>query len=241
MPSTIDDLLAMPPLQLADVSVFLISPTYANEQLYGLERYLDHDDKLRLAKFSSQDLRHRFIRARAALRCILSTFCDNQIPETDWRFGAIANGKPCIRAPKTSIASFNLSYANSFIGIALSQTVEVGIDIEVEHAIPDDEIPWHLFSQEEQQLLKATPKKDFSNAFFRLWTLKEAIAKQTGQGFATEFSEINTLGLSIIEEMNEIDRSTETENLLFHHRLIVDDNPLHLAISAASKSRKGEG
>ena len=241
MPSTIDDLLAIPPLQLSDVSVFLISPNDGADQVHGLECYLDHDDKLRLAKFASLDLGHRFIKARAALRCILTTFGDNKIPETDWRFGVIANGKPCIRAPKTSIASFNLSYANSFIAIAFSKTVEVGIDIEVEHAIPDDEIPWHLFSKDEQQLLKATPKKDFSNAFFRLWTLKEAIAKQTGQGFATEFSEINTLDLFVIEAASEIDRSTKDENLLVHDRLIIDGSPLHLAVSTAPASPSGEG
>ncbi|MGI9491518.1 MAG: 4'-phosphopantetheinyl transferase superfamily protein, partial [Geminicoccaceae bacterium] len=89
--------------------------------------------------------------------------------------------------------------------------------------------------------LRTTPEKNFSNVFFRLWTLKEAIAKQTGQGFATEFCDINTLDLFVTEELNEIGCSTKAENLLFHNRLMIEDNALHLAISTAPASRNGEG
>jgi len=234
MPSVLRSLLAMPPLQILDVSVFLISPNKNDARFSRLERYLDQDDKQLLKKLPSPDLGHRFITGRAALRCILTTFEDHDVPEATWRFSNLANGKPCIRAPKTSIASFNLSYANSLIAIAVSKAVEVGIDVEMEHAIPDDEIPWHLFSKDEQHLLKTTPKAGFSNAFFRLWTLKEAIAKQTGQGFATEFSEINTLDLSVVEKVSELDHVTKAEALLFHTRLMVEDKTLHLAVSTTS-------
>ena len=231
MSSVLQGLLAIAPVQLSNVLVFLISPKRDDARFSRLERFLDQDDKLRLRTFTAPDLGHRFVTGRAALRCILTTIEDRDVPEAAWRFGSLANGKPHIRAPKTSIASFNLSYGDSFIAIAVSNSVDVGIDIEVEHAIPDDEIPWHLFSGDEQQLLRATPELVFSNAFFRLWTLKEAIAKQTGQGFATEFSEINTLDLGVAEGVKALDPSAES--FLFHTRLIIEDKPLHLAISTS--------
>ncbi len=234
MPSVLQGLLVTRPLQVSDVLVFLISPNQDDARFSRLERYLDRDDMQHLKKLASPVLGHRFVTGRAALRCILTMFEDHDVPESSWRFSTFANGKPCIQAPKTSISSFNLSYADSLIAIAVSNTAEIGIDVEVEHGIPDDEIPWHLFSKDEQQLLKATQRDDFANAFCRLWTLKEAIAKQTGQGFATEFSEINTLDLFVTEKLSEIDRAAAPVSLLFHNRLMVEDKPLHLAIATAS-------
>lgn len=198
-----------------------------------LQDDLDIDDKARLRRMASSDLRDRFTRGRVALRSILSTVENNDIPVTAWHFGTTSNGKPYIQAPKNSIVSFNLSYANSFIAIAVSKTVEVGVDIETDHRFPHDELPWHLFSGDEQRLLRTAPQKNFWNVFFRLWTLKEAIAKRTGRGFATEFSEINTLELSVVDRLNKVARLAEAEALLFHTRLTVLDNSLHLAVSTA--------
>ncbi len=133
----------------------------------------------------------------------------------------------------TSLGSFNLSYADHLIAIAVSKTMDIGVDIEVRHEIPKDERPWHLFSKDEQERLSGLDDKDFPAIFFRMWTLKEAIAKRTGQGFATEFSDINTLDTIIHEGMEQRDGPTKYSIWLFHTSLEIDHHPLHLAVSAS--------
>ncbi len=110
-------------------------------------------------------------------------------------------------------------------------TGDVGVDIEFRHDIPVDERPWHLFSTPEQTMLTALAEADFSKAFFRLWTLKEAIAKRIGTGFATEFSEIDTLDLEIDDGIERAAHLPKTLGWLFHAAIEIDDRPLHLAIA----------
>jgi 4'-phosphopantetheinyl transferase len=125
-----------------------------------------------------------------------------------------------------------MSYGDPFIAVAVSPQKNIGVDIEVEHAIPKDEIPWHLFSDHEQRQLTLSFTENFPHAFFRLWTLKEAIAKRTGQGFATEFSEIETTGLAIIDGMDRIDELTAKGDVLVHTALVLEDKAVHLAVSS---------
>ncbi len=233
VPSVLRDLLVMPPLHLPGVLVVLISASDGNALLPELTTFLDADDKARWTGLASPDRRHRFMIGRSALRCLLTAFADRNVPETAWRFARSTKGKPYIKSPKTSIRSFNLSYADPFIALAVSTTVAVGVDIEIAHDIPEDERPFHLFSDDEQALLRATSADEVPTVFFRLWTLKEAIAKQTGQGFATEFNEINTLKLSVAEEVSALFGQNCAKRLLFHSRLNILDNPIHLAVSTA--------
>lgn len=237
MPAMLDDLLVIPPLRWPDVTIFLIS-SQATKAIQttkttadNLFACLEANERARSVKMASPDLRHRFLTGRAALRSILSAFDGNAIPEDAWRFGRSKNGKPNITAPKNRSVFFNLSYAECFIAIAISGTVDVGVDIEVNHAIPSSELPWHLFSRDEQQLLQATPRQAFQDAFFRLWTLKEAIAKRTGLGFATEFSEINTSALSVVDGLANIADPRHGDADLFHTALPVLDTIIHLAVS----------
>lgn len=228
---------AVTPLQLPGVEVFLVSQRNARTVSNQLHDLLDSDEKARSTNFSTSDLRHRFITGRAALRCILSMLEPGAVPEIDWRFGSSTNGKPYVRAPKSSIRSFNLSYADDLIAIAVSKDVDVGVDIEIGHEIPRSDLPWHLFSADEQRLLRATPAADFAPVFLRLWTLKEAIAKRTGQGFSTEFSEINTIALPVVDGLESVGHRPKSGGLLFHADLTIEGETIFLSVSTAPFSR----
>lgn len=163
------------------------------------------------------------------------------VAETDWRFGVSANGKPFVRTPRSQVRSFNLSYDGDLIAIAVSTEVEVGVDIECGREIPLDTLPWHLFSKDEQQILKKTPATDFTRAFFELWTLKEAIAKRTGQGFATEFSRLNTAAMRVVVGLASVEREADIDALLFHTDLSVGDETVYLSVSMAPLGQGRDG
>ena len=155
------------------------------------------------------------------------------VPAADWRFGASANGKPYVRTPESSIRSFNISYAEDLVAIAVSEEIEVGVDIEIKREIPQLNLPWHLFSADEQRLLKTTALAHFTPVFLRLWTLKEAVAKRIGQGFATEFSEIDTLTLPVVDGFESVGQDWKPGSLLFHSELSIGADTVFLSVAAA--------
>ena len=230
-PGPVKDLLVLAPFCWPDVTIFLISSDAAASWDDKVLACLSVDEKARSMTMTSPERRHRFLLGRAALRLILSAFDGHVVAEDAWLFGTAANGKPIITAPNNRRVAFNLSHAECFIAIAVSRTADIGVDIEVNHEIPELELPWHLFSGDEQRLLKTTAPKAFPDAFFRLWTLKEAIAKRTGLGFATEFKEINTLALPIIDGLDNITKARHDQDHFFHISVPVLDQTLHLAVS----------
>lgn len=198
-----------------------------------MEDLLDAADLRRSNRLRNHDLRQRFVVGRAALRSILSMLDSGSVAATDWRFGTLGNGKPCIQEPEGLRWSFNLSYAGELIAIVASKDVDVGVDIELHHEIPRNEIPWHLFSNAERRLLRSTAVVDLPPVFLRLWTLKEAIAKRTGQGFATEFSAIDTTVLNVVEDGREEAEYSETDAVLFHEQISIHGETAFVSVSAA--------
>ena len=232
-------LLAVSPMQLLGVHVYLLELDKAPSNPGVLGAFLDEHEKKGAASLRSPDRRRRFMVGRAALRCILSTHGGGSVPESHWRFAFSEHGKPYVcssqdsRSGQTSHPFFNLSYATGLVAIAMADTVEVGIDIEIGQAFPRDQIPWHLFAEREQGLLRATAPEDFWSAFMRLWTLKEAIAKRTGQGFATEFNEIDTTVLPVIDGLDRIPADPQAEPALCHLSLTLPKGAVHLSVSTA--------
>lgn len=232
-PDLLDHLAAIAPIALPGLTVFLVSQGHAGTVWDHLGDLLDADEKRRSRRLATEALRRRFITGRAALKSALTMLEGGRVAETDWRFGASANGKPHIRAPRSAIRSFNLSYAEDLIAIAVSKEVEVGIDIECGHEIPREDLPWHLFSTGEQRLLRAAMTGDLTPVFLRLWTLKEAIAKRTGQGFATEFSEIDTTAMPVVEGLGSGDHQGQAGDLLLHAVLTIEGKAVFLSVSTA--------
>ena len=233
IPPGLASLLAMPPLRLPGVLVFLLSMTKAGIVKKHFFDNLDTTETIRSKRGVAPDIDHRFMVGRAALRGILTAIHDRACPEKAWRFGTSTHGKPYILSPSGPVPCFNLSYATCFIAIAVSRTAEIGVDIETCHKIPGDELPWHLFSGYERHLLKRSTEQEFPNVFFRLWTLKEAIAKRTAEGFATEFSDISIPALPIVDGLENAVDLDETGIWHFHTRVALESKTVHLAVSAA--------
>ena len=81
--------------------------------------------------------------------------------------------------------SFSARGAFGLIGIAHQP---LGVDLEL--PIAPDAIPFNLLRPDERESIMAQPLKERSASFLHLWTLKEAIAKALGRGFAIAPEEI---------------------------------------------------
>ena len=118
--------------------------------------------------------------ARALLRQMIGQATGT--PPDGWTFEAEPSGRPIARNPRCRrIPSVSLSHSGGWVACAVSSARAVGIDIEVYNPRRNfTRIAAAAFGPDEQWLVA----EDGAAGFYRIWTLKEAMAKASGEGIA---------------------------------------------------------
>ena len=76
---------------------------------------------------------------------------------------------------------FNLSHSEERAVLAISDTAEVGIDLEHVRPIEHVDLARRYFHPDEMAAITASARyEEQRRAFFRIWTLKEAVVKALG-------------------------------------------------------------
>ena len=145
------------------------------------ECLLSDDEIARAKKFHFSRDKDSFVRARAALKCILARYVPylpNRI-----RFFYKPNGKPELLATQNNIGlNFNLSHSGDFAIIGVTLGRRIGVDVERYRTLEFLEIARRYFSSSESRQLTALPPNELQNNFFACWTRKEAFLKALGEG-----------------------------------------------------------
>lgn len=125
--------------------------------------------------------RVRFLRGRAALRLVLSTYAGCRPRAVDLR--ADEKGRPFLA--DLDRFDFNSSGSGGFAAIAVSTDSRVGIDIEAIQAdFPCRQLAQRFFSAEENRTLERLPADRLTAGFFQAWVAKEACVKAWGMGLS---------------------------------------------------------
>jgi phosphopantetheinyl transferase len=124
--------------------------------------------------------RRRSLLARALLRRMLVQ--TTGIPPGGWVFDVEPSGRPIVRnADCERVPSISLAHSGGWVAIAASDAGAIGIDIEVRRPRRNfSGIAAAAFGPDEQLLAAA----DGDTTFYRIWTLREAMAKASGKGIA---------------------------------------------------------
>ena len=173
--------MAVPPLDSTRVHVWTASLAVAGARLSDLCAELVPDERTRADRLRTPQLRRRFIVACVLLRRLLTTYAP--VHASGPRIGYGINGKPCLAdAPELR---FNVSHADDTAMYAIASEREVGIDIEATMRNVDvDGVARHAFSASECEVLAALAPDARRDAFFRIWTRKEAYVKARGEGLS---------------------------------------------------------
>lgn len=143
---------------------------------------LDAAERARAAQFRVEEDRLTYAAAHWLLRTALSRM--GGAAPAAWRFVAGTHGKPLVD-PNAGLPMlhFNLSHTRGFVACAVSEAAEIGIDVEsLDRDAMALDIAGRFFSPAEIASLRAAPPDEQAVMFLRLWTLKEAFLKATGEG-----------------------------------------------------------
>ena len=109
------------------------------------------------------------------------------------------NGKPSIEGYNDFF--YNISHSGDMVVMAAGDT-ELGIDIEgLRQRAADDKVAQRCFSERELKYYHGA--KDKTEAFFEIWTMKEAYLKFLGCGISVP---LNEFGVDPIERKTEYSR-----------------------------------
>jgi 4'-phosphopantetheinyl transferase len=146
--------------------------------------FLDNSERGRAERFHFRTDRDHYIAAHALTRAMLSAFTGK--PPADLRFLKGRGEKPEI-ALDAGIPPlrFNLSHTPGLVACAVAWRDDVGLDVEaLNRPHVDASLADSYFAPAEKEQISSAPTKRKRELFLRLWTLKEAYLKATGEGLA---------------------------------------------------------
>lgn len=151
-------------------------------------RYLSADELDRADRFLYQKHKVHFIKRRSILRKLLSRYLS--ISPNEIVIKQTELGKPYVANSGTEIY-FNISHSKDHVLYGFSRESEIGVDIEfLDEQIEAELISNHFFCSDEIMLLRSSQGKIKTEAFFRLWCIKEAYIKLVGKGLTFPLDQV---------------------------------------------------
>jgi len=165
-------------LDLTDTARRTLSSTLAPAELRRADR------------FHFAEHRARFIAARGLLRTVLGRCLDTEPGSLEFQYAA--HGKPQLagRFVATGL-QFNLTHRENLALLAVAQNARIGIDVERTRVMTDaSDLVTRFFSPSESAAFHSLSAVQQPEAFFNLWTRKEAWLKATGLGISQYLAQV---------------------------------------------------
>ncbi|HET9863728.1 MAG TPA: 4'-phosphopantetheinyl transferase superfamily protein [Steroidobacteraceae bacterium] len=149
-----------------------------------LAQLLAPEELARRDRMAFENGKRQQLLTRAMLREALSRSVPEVAPR-EWRFLRGPGGRPALAPPFDSTGlDFNVAHSRGLVAAAIARAGRVGVDVET----LGERVPLHVasryFAPREVAALQALPEAEQPRRFLRLWTLKEAYLKATGEGLA---------------------------------------------------------
>ena len=143
---------------------------------------LTEDERRRVEALAWERDRRRFIAARGWLRHLLASRLEILPSDVELDYGLHGKPRLSLRMPVRELR-FGVSRSEDLAVIALSNTCEVGVDIEAVRPMAEaDDIAALCFYSSEYESYRTLSPEDQVEGFFRRWTRLEAISKALGCG-----------------------------------------------------------
>ena len=171
-------------LRTGEINVWRVDLEQPEDVVLQFRRTLEDDELNRADRFHFERDRRAFAVSRGFLRYVLGRYLATK-PEA-LRFSYGPYGKPALNGEhKDGSLRFNMSHSHGVGLVAVSESREVGVDVEYIRAdFATEDIARRFFSPGEVAAFNALPSEQRVAAFFRCWTRKEAYIKAIGRGLS---------------------------------------------------------
>ncbi len=180
----------IPALTQDDIQVWRVSVPEQGVKTESYLSLLSAAEKDRASRFVQYEDAQRYVAGHCALRRLLSSH--TSIVAHELMFTKNEFGKPALaHHQNTANAHFNLSHSGQYVIIALSKH-PIGVDLEyIKNDFNFRSLLPHYFTTAEAQYITASLSP--VEAFFRSWTLKEALGKGLGTGITENMQNLPSL------------------------------------------------
>ncbi len=146
--------------------------------------FLSSEEKNRINKYNTQLLKNRQVMSKAILKKLLSLYLEKNVKEINFIYNNY--GKPYIACDKVANSvKFNISHSENVGIFAFTLNDDLGVDIEkVKEYIEIDGIKEICFTNFEKEWYDNLNNEFKLEAFYKIWTIKEAFIKAIGEGFS---------------------------------------------------------
>jgi 4'-phosphopantetheinyl transferase len=149
---------------------------------------LSEDEQQRAKQFHFEMDQKNFIIARGSLRTVLASYLQSNPKTILFNYGA--HGKPYLI---DSSLEFNLTHSKEAFLIGCTVDTPIGVDLElISRKIDYCALGEQIFSPAEKIYFESLATDNKAQAFFQIWTRKEAFIKAIGRGLSMDLKSITT-------------------------------------------------
>ncbi|MEX3968446.1 4'-phosphopantetheinyl transferase superfamily protein [Paraburkholderia sp. EG286B] len=189
--------LAAPRASAADIEIFCVTFDFRVTLDCPAFAPLSDDERAKVARFRRHDDALRYAMTRVALRQLLAERTD--LKASELRFERDTGGRPRLHKSMQSgpggQLDFNVSHSEQYALIAIGRQRRVGVDIEFARK----DMNWRkltsaVFAPRDEAHVTALPMHKRADAFYDVWTAKEAMLKALGAGIGGGMTWFSVLG-----------------------------------------------
>ncbi len=186
--------LQLPALARGTVHVWLANTEILASCAPRFDALIDDEERRRGNAYFAVADRMRDLITRGVLRALTGHYLD--VSPYDVRFELGEFGKPYIASPRSTDLGFNVSHSGDVVLLAFVRDGDVGVDVERWHPRLGEaeraQIAEAVFSMAERAAIAALPSvQDREQAFYAIWSRKEAYLKGTGAGISAGLAHID--------------------------------------------------
>ncbi|MCX8048542.1 MAG: 4'-phosphopantetheinyl transferase superfamily protein [Methylohalobius sp.] len=162
-----------------EVILWRMSLLLPAQDLALCQEVLSREEWLRVERLLQPINRRRYIACWGQVRWLLSLILGVRPQALEFTRGTW--GKPYL--PESFGLAFNLSHSGDWLWLGVARDRELGVDIELIRPLAGlERLARRCLTSMEWEAWQKLPEPKRLGAFFRFWTLKEALAKASGQG-----------------------------------------------------------
>jgi len=187
------DILALQP----EINLFILPSLEVDVDKFTHLNFFTDFEMNTINKRKKYSAKQEYIISRYIIKKALSTWLNCELNQIETKFNDKLTRLEAIYKNKTVETSISISHSKGLVCVAMSKTDSIfGIDLEyINQKRPFIKLANHFYHENEMQLISSAELPH--HIFYRIWTLKEALAKTIRQPIS------QLLSKNVFEEINK--------------------------------------